>query len=1048
MDGDATPQSHLPPGQHDDHTAQVGAHAEGHNTGYRKTSYTPVASSWNADQFNASLNANLLTFSVAPLTHVMHAVGTAIHHHDIILQDLAKQLHRLEKEQQQMHKPPVVSPEDLLAKLENIEKRVNDVEINAEETNAREELLTDKLAAVKDLEDRMAEQDVSRDQMKKRTDEINAHLENYATMVALDSLKESLAKEMQRMIKDALDAQADESNARFNSLQEQILLMQADNDDENDADILRPAHIGPAETTMETHTTKSRKITSMQMLGDPTLKLQLDQLDQQVKNLTTRLQELETAREYSQDQLSNIRDIVKKCDQDVARFQQDISNSLDDLATKASISDAPPMPVMSAPIRKYEEELQRQGERIDRMTKQLGELILHHSTDHETLSTSTHTIKILQEDLRKLKAELDEFQQNQSLMQGFTGSGGGSAPDLSLVFAKLAEMRQVQSAATEDLRHELDQLMEWVREMRSQGLSSKLRSDNKTQLALRQLDADIALHKESLQHHLSLQENAMSQVTDWLRAMPLIRKELEKSDSYDIHKINELQSLLRQHLRTMPSIASLQACTHDFHANLQHLRHVLAEIQDAAPESEQKEREEGLQALVSLLLTLEKHNESLVKQYDNARLQMDELWQVWSKKQSNDMDNKFAMLSKEITEVALLKPKAVVATPPPETHHDKKMSLSAQALAIGEGNDSIKRLEQLLLTCCRRLDGFEDDIRALSRNLHAYRGDLTDCVTGGDLSKLKFQIYAELAKIHAVLGSSKFQGAATAAVMKAYDDREIKSTLDMQAQLIASLCTELKKDKNETDQQQQHDERGQDAEKMFNAKLDSITEKVAEMFVSLEVQRSTAQPRNIIPAYNPTLLLEAFAQNIEAKLAQTQDLTKKDIERIKSELGDNVRNRVKRAMEAIKDLVPSSEATTSVGTIPGMVCCIACSRPVRFDTSTGDVVKEVPRTTLGLPDSDGDDDQAEREGDPEFVYRAGFRMPVNEKRSVLPLLVSPRAPKAGKGHGKSRRFVKGGSKKVDNLMREVDDLNMEALNADKQSDFKKAGEVRKPVPLR
>ncbi|RHZ07240.1 hypothetical protein DYB31_015517, partial [Aphanomyces astaci] len=88
------------------------------------------------------------------------------------------------------------------------------------------------------------------------------------------------------------------------------------------------------------------------------------------------------------------------------------------------------------------------------------------------------------------------------------------------------------------------------------------------------------------------------------------------------------------------------------------------------------------------------------------------------------------------------------------------------------------------------------------------------------------------------------------------------------------------------------------------------------------VQRSSSQPRNIIPAYNPTLLLEAFAQNIEAKLALTQDLTKKviDIERIKMELGDNVRRRVTRAMEAMREQIPpSAEPTTSVGTIPGMV---------------------------------------------------------------------------------------------------------------------------------
>ncbi|KAF0737187.1 hypothetical protein AaE_008934, partial [Aphanomyces astaci] len=217
-----------------------------------------------------------------------------------------------------------------------------------------------------------------------------------------------------------------------------------------------------------------------------------------------------------------------------------------------------------------------------------------------------------------------------------------------------------------------------------------------------------------------------------------------------------------------------------------------------------------------------------------------------------------------------------------------------------------------------------------------------------------------------------------------------------------------------------------ESDKLFNAKLESITEKVAEMFVSLEVQRSSSQPRNIIPAYNPTLLLEAFAQNIEAKREQ---------------------------------IPPSAEPTTSVGTIPGMVCCIACSRPVRFDTSTGGdgQQKDVSRTTLGLPDPDEEDEAWDREGDAEFVYRAGFRMPVIERKNVLPLLVSLRIPpsprvKGGTSvdKGKSRRFVKGSSRKVDSLMREVEDLDHDTLNAERQIDYKKANDVRKPTapPLR
>ncbi|ETV74641.1 hypothetical protein, variant 2 [Aphanomyces astaci] len=995
--------------------AGTGVPIEGSPAGAARkgTSYVPVASSWNSDQFNASLSTNLMTFSVAPLTHVMQAVGTTIHHHDILLQELAKQMHKVDSAQQEMNKhttAPSISSEDLLSKLEGVERRLHDVEANTEESRTREEMLTNKMGIVGELGDRVAQQDASIQDVKLSVGQMGIRLGDCVTTVAFELMKAALLNDVQNMLKDAIAQQAAMQDTRFNALQEQLLRLSGGDDDDDDddsndmdeeptygpGDVLRPAHVPPTETTMITQKKgKHDGSSTMRMMFDPAQKLLVEQLDQQLKQLATRVRDVEADRVTWHDQVAGIHNQVVQCNMDAGQFRHDMIGAFDDLAAKTKATPASDLATPAIPpSRKYDDDIQRLSDRIERLTKQLGDLHLAHGSDHATTDATAHAVKTVQDDMRKLKAQVDAFQDNHSLMQGLMGGGSsdGASPDLSMVFGKLAEMRQTQANATDDLRRHLATLDGWVKELQTQRQQVKHSDESRARLNLRQLDADLELKKDALHHQLHLQEHLMGQVTDWLHAIPAIRKELEKPDAHEHPKMAELQAMLRQYYRALPGVATLQASSHGLHGMLQQLHHTFLQTQDGAASAtgvdDLTPREAQLQTLHTLLATLDKHNEGLVKQYDHARVQMDELWNVWQKRLRTDTDNRVTMLSKEITEVALLKPK--MPSPPPATvvpppHLDKKMSLSAQAMALGEGSDAVKRLEQLLLTCCRRLDGFEDDIRGLTRNVHAYRGDMTDRVTESHMSKLKFQIFAELAKIHAVLGSSKFQGGATTAA-KVYDDSDIKTTLDVQAELIASLCLELKKEKSDDSEHKQLSaipvEDAIESDKLFNAKLESITEKVAEMFVSLEVQRSSSQPRNIIPAYNPTLLLEAFAQNIEAKLALTQDLTKKDIERIKMELGDNVRRRVTRAMEAMREQIPpSAEPTTSVGTIPGMVCCIACSRPVRFDTSTGGdgQHKDVSRTTLGLPDPDEEDDALDREGDAEFVYRAGFRMPVIER---------------------------------------------------------------------
>ncbi|RHY32328.1 hypothetical protein DYB32_002641 [Aphanomyces invadans] len=668
---------------------------------------------------------------------------------------------------------PSISNDDLLAKLGEIEKRVNDVEANAEPIQSREELLTNKLGMVRALEDRAEEQDASIGDVKNCVDQMSIRLSDFVTTVTLDLMKEALLNDVQAMIKDAIAQLVTSQDARYNALQDQLTQLHGNNSDNDSSDgdddevlsdggdVLRPARVPPAETTMVTHTHKKSKrsdgTSSTRMLFDPAQKMHVEQLDQQLKQLTVRLRDVEVDRATWHDRVEGIHDQVVQCNLDAGQFRHDMISAFDELAGKVK----------------------------------------------EAHSTETPSVTPL--------------------------PGDGATPDLSMVFGKLAEMRQTQTDATDELRQHLNALDEWAKGHKTQWQNAKHQEEGKAQLDLRQLDAQLELEKDGLHHQLHLQEHIMGQVTDWLHAIPIIRKDLEKPDSHENKKMIELQTMLRQYYRALPGVAALQATSNGLHGTLQNLHHMFLRVQDsvAGLGVDLATRDQQLQTLNTLLSTLDKHNEGLLKQYDNARAQY------------NTQKSPHAVAA-----VVVPSPPQAPSGPEHHSHVDKKMSLSAQAMALGEGSDAVKRLEQLLLTCCRRLDGFEDDLRVLTRNVHAYRGDMTDRVTEGHLSKLKFQIFAELAKIHAVLGSSKFQGgAATASIAKVYDDSEIKSTLDVQAELIASLCLELKKVPAIKEKEEASEKKSVappplaeviDSDKVFNAKLESITEKVAEMFVTLE----------------------------------------------------------------------------------------------------------------------------------------------------------------------------------------------------------------------
>ncbi|OQR90331.1 hypothetical protein ACHHYP_05613 [Achlya hypogyna] len=1061
---------------------------------------------WNGDAFASSLGADLLTFSVAPLTHVMKSVGATLQRHDSLLDELSealKKLHHAQHETEQglilvKANDPSRIRDEVLEMIEGIEKRVEGSEADIAQANALGHSLGGKVAIIEEHEAKLDDVEATVVDLGRTVSLLQGRMSDFLLPEALDGLKQQILAEVQEQIFGEVRAQLralppTSDQPPTDQLADETDVEDAadEGDDADDAvatstppsavasptqdlpaanetpEVLPPSKVADAVMSTPDKRHLPRRSTSSHPVKH-TRGPGTDELEAQVRELEARVDRAERDRTGVLERME--------------RLQQSVASELRDVRPRAPSFSAPvPIEVKTPALltnAAYEAALESQASKLSDMAKQLQALQDHLAAASDGLETNKGAIKTTQDDLRKLRHQVDEFQETQQLMQSFampaatssndedgaTASKGAATPDLSMVFSKLADMRQAQVAASEELRDALDAVAvktaDQGRELHK--WSESLQRARET--SREHVEGEAGKLKEALAKQLHQQNELITAINEWLHLGHDIHHDLHHPDGRNpTSRIADLQNLGRQYHFAAPTVAHLITAPGVHQATLLRLRHQLHDTPDGA---EKVAATDLLHELAQDLASLDKTNDALMRGYDQARVMIDELWFDWYHKQHGDARQKHDALAKDVADLrqlqqVLARPAASSATKEPERKANVSVGVLESATPLSSHhNEALKKMEQLLMTAQRRMDGFEDDLRVLSRNVLAYRNDLADKVTDGQLSKLKFQIFSELAKIHSFMGSSKFTAPPKMVEhTTVYDDAEIKCSLDAQAEMIAKLCADLKKEKDDREKEAAGAGVDVDLSKFtaetdrFNTRLESITEKVAEMFVSLEVNRSATQPRHSVPIFNPAQMLDNFAQTIDAKLAETQDLTKKDIERIKAELGENVRARVRRAMESLKETLPSvlDGATTAVGT----VMCIACSRPVKFDVSTSDVTREVPSDMLGIP-LDEEEPGVDRE-DPEFVYRAGFRMPVNEKhcesrrhrKNVLPLLVSPRLPAKGRlEKPKGRRLVKSKDNRVDSLFREVDELDQSAMNvSDKplKSVDKKAIEARRPV---
>ncbi|CAK4690426.1 unnamed protein product [Aphanomyces euteiches] len=877
---------------------------------------------WDNNQFTNLLQTDLLTYSlsvsIAPITKVIETMGSTLHKHDETLRQLLNRMNHAETKQDQANEMSAATTEDLRSQIQEATQGVRaDLLTLIHSLEVKNNAIEQAVQASNDKLDNFAAESSRSSAPEAPTrdeNEITRRLDHLEKLI--DGLQKQNSSSPSLPTNDATcnDDVMKQMQAQLNTMQ-QFMQSELENERQRINEMLRDQAINsksneskalPSPTSLlkraQSHSSGLRpdalelvKANSSDFRATVDLAPVYERLDREEQLL-----------EALRQQIEGLQENLDQVHADSKKLQDEVSN----IATPFVAPEASAIPIVPKSQNEVlENEVHRLMLLLEGLTQEIREIQSQQSArnrdrdnklnefekhikaletadlvHNSLLDTQKASIQKMKPEIAKIASDLQGLIDNQSLMQSFSSaSSGGDAPDLSMVFAKLAEMRKAQQDENQELKNNIDATVDSLRENQQQ--LSALKSDvikydgklNSHDIVLeaqkdreavsnahlgRQLEAQIASQKDLVQRGLNIQERVMTSLHDLSQQAAELRQDFDKDGAVD--KAREIQKLFQAFYHIAPHINHVLAIPLNAHDTLLRIFHSI----DAGhlPPDQNRALLDSLNVVHQMLSSLELHNESLNKQNELNRSQLDEVWNAWNSKLHADALAKITLFSKELRDLVKQAPRTTVVAPPQQNNNNPVKHALADT---GDG----KVLETKLVATNRRLSDIEDNLRILSKNITAYKQDMNEKVTAGNLSKLK------LAKIHAFLGSARFQGP-PGVPLKVAEEGEIKATLDAQAEHIAGLCNDLKQ--SIADKAKEGDGPATNSlSKLssendgFNAKLDAITEKVADLFLTLELNRSAIQPKHSIPTYNPAQLLDSFAQNIEAKLTETQNSNRK-----------------------------------------------------------------------------------------------------------------------------------------------------------------------------
>lgn len=642
--------------------------------------------------------------------------------------------------------------------------------------------------------------------------------------------------------------------------------------------------------------------------------------------------------------------------------------------------------------------------------------------------------------------------------------------DLSLVFTKLADLRRSTDASFQSVQQMIKGVSSTTQAQQDQlnALRKRVVSDQLVEAHL--VEARLAMQKEFLGRNQAFQDHTKLQLAEWRKALELTEDSLFGGMSDD-GTLNSLQQMQRNYHRTLLSVTPLISSPQIILDTLQTLLDEVKQLQSAGDsgvvpsrngdhnnsgdQAEGKENKDDqgeyerklmylakeIDATLRLNITTEKKNDPLLKGLDAMREKLEELWSTWHRN--------YNVSSAQPSEVLTFHDDAHIAgggqngfeerhqsiqlrNPDGLREIDMRLSGAVRRLAVVE--EDIERLNSLTadLTAAGtfKLQGNEESTMTVASRRSSSTNTLQAELIMNEIDKLRKDVYDEMANIMGKLedkdsGRTNNNYNSTASIVLP-DHRNLAENFANHGDVLTNVFPSTTSQELSTRVITSKD----DPKQFYDTLIPEITKKVLDM-VNFE-KGSFRGPGSGGPAsanVNFRLLLNNLAQKVDDRLENARDMTSKELARFRKELMDQLNVRFEVAVRDIRGelmlLQPIDGDSTAMGT--KAIMCVACSRPVPVSS----VVREAGSPPVDMANLDAMNPSLAAEfdydrSDDEFVFRAGFKMPSNDRKIMtLPILTTAMRNKmANKPEGKRRRPPRQSLlNRVDNVVREAMDLD-------------------------
>jgi hypothetical protein len=557
------------------------------------------------------------------------------------------------------------------------------------------------------------------------------------------------------------------------------------------------------------------------------------------------------------------------------------------------------------------------------------------------------------------------------------GSGSASIQhqpmqlDLSLVFAKIADLRRTTDASLSSLQNNLANVSGASAGLQAQVDALRNGAVFSEHLQLHMIEAQLAMQKELLARNQRFQERTKPQLADWRRALDDNEAKLVRGQADD-EILQELQQLQRNYRRTLMaitplvnsplSIAESAQTLSDEVRQLDHGRQVGVlpvrvpmggdsddEVENERAKRAAREREdeyarklrfldEEIAATLQVNVVTEKKNDPLLKSLDAMREKLEELWSMWHKNYNQKLHGVGNSSSNA-----------------EETSDASGVASGSSGDTFGGSAEAVRDVELRLMGVVRRLGALEEDVERLHTATDLNTSELATGATNAgtrrvsnargleDLDELKRELQAEIAKVAAMVDAHNSHPESRRGLAQHNQHGNGGDLLTgLYAQLTGREIDGRFNDLAPDVQKQLHD-----------AFMKELTKKVtssvlaSDKLTALSRSGGGAAGATGGPGANPggganasanfRMLLDNFALKVEDRLDDARDMTAEELSRLRKELLDQIRLRLEAALRDLRAELqaygllptPGTDAngdSTAVGTKP--VMCVACSRPV------------------------------------------------------------------------------------------------------------------------